>query len=200
MLRAMEDESARLVFFDPQYRAVLDMMQIGNEGEGRHKSRVDLSQMTDHQISLFMEQIERVLGASGHVAFWMDKFSIGSGHHIKYFKFAPGLRVVDLIAWNTLRFGLGRRSRGSMEFLVIAQKYPRMAKGFWSDNTIRDCWSEGSSRDLHPHAKPYQLTERIIRATTRTGDLVADPCAGSFVVLEACRNTGRNFMGCDLRG
>lgn len=30
------------------------------------------------------------------------------------------------------------------------------------------------------------------------GELVVDPCAGSFVVLDACQQTGRNFLGCDL--
>jgi hypothetical protein len=27
---------------------------------------------------------------------------------------------------------------------------------------------------------------------------VVDPCAGSFIVLEACQNTNRNFLGCDF--
>jgi DNA modification methylase len=42
------------------------------------------------------------------------------------------------------------------------------------------------------------LIERLIRATTKAGDLVVDPCAGSYVVLEACRVSGRQFVGCDL--
>lgn len=198
MLRAMENESAALAIFDPQYRAVLNKLEFGNEG-ARQSRRAALPQMSDHDITLFVEQIERVLQASGHLAFWIDKFSIGSGHHLKYFRFS-GLQIVDLIAWNTLRFGMGRRSRGSMEYLIIAQKFPQRAKGFWTDKSIRDCWSESSDRELHPHAKPYQLTERIIRATTRRDDTVVDPCAGSYVVLEACRATGRNFMGCDING
>jgi site-specific DNA-methyltransferase (adenine-specific) len=198
MLRAMEDESAALAVFDPQYRAVLNKLEFGNEGH-RQQRRADLPQMKDGDIALFVEQIERVLRASGHLAFWIDKYSIGSGHHLKYFRYST-LKIVDLIAWNTLRFGMGRRSRGSTEFLIIAQKYPVRAKGVWTDNSIRDAWIESSDRAEHPHAKPYQLTERIIRATTRRDDLVVDPCAGSYVVLEACRATGRNFMGCDLRG
>lgn len=198
MLRAMQDESATLAVFDPQYRAVLNKLEFGNEGE-RQKRRADLPQMSDHDITLFVEQIERVLKASGHLAFWIDKYSVGSGHHLKYFRFAH-LKIVDLITWNTMRFGMGRRARGSTEFLIIAQKFPQRAKGFWTDNSIRDCWTESSDRTEHPHAKPYQLTERIIRATTRRDDLVVDPCAGSYVTLEACRATGRNFMGCDLNG
>ena len=35
-------------------------------------------------------------------------------------------------------------------------------------------------------------------ATTNEKDLVVDPCAGSFVVLEVCQELKREFLGCDL--
>jgi len=38
----------------------------------------------------------------------------------------------------------------------------------------------------------------LIEATTEKGDLIVDPCAGSFIVLEVCQETRREFMGCDL--
>jgi hypothetical protein len=43
MLRGIEAESAALVFFDPQYRAILDKMSYGNEGarQGERSSQVD---------------------------------------------------------------------------------------------------------------------------------------------------------------
>jgi DNA modification methylase len=50
----------------------------------------------------------------------------------------------------------------------------------------------------HPHQKPKKLIKSIIEATTNLGDLIVDPCAGSFIVLEVCQETRREFMGCDL--
>jgi DNA modification methylase len=50
----------------------------------------------------------------------------------------------------------------------------------------------------HPHQKPFFLIRTLIEATTQEGDLVVDPCAGSFIVLDACQSTGRKFLGCDL--
>jgi len=35
-------------------------------------------------------------------------------------------------------------------------------------------------------------------ATTNEGDLIVDPCAGSFVVLEVCQELNRNYLGVDL--
>lgn len=33
---------------------------------------------------------------------------------------------------------------------------------------------------------------------TESGDLVVDPAAGSFIVMQAARALGRNFVGCDI--
>jgi len=35
-------------------------------------------------------------------------------------------------------------------------------------------------------------------ATTNENDLVVDPCAGSFTVLEVCQELKREFLGCDF--
>lgn len=200
LLRALDDECARLVVMDPQYRAVLDKLNFGNEGAGRQKKRAALPQMTDHDISLFVEQIERVLKPSGYLALWLDKYSIASGHHLRYFQFCSWMRTVDLMCWGTDRFGMGRRLRSATEYLLIVQKEPGGAKETWHDNSIRDLQSEKSDRDAHPHAKPLGITKTLISAMTKRGDIVVDPCAGSYVVLRACRETGREFVGCDLLG
>jgi site-specific DNA-methyltransferase (adenine-specific) len=198
LLRSLEDECARLVILDPQYRAVLDKLKFGNEGDSRQNKRADLPQMTDHDISMFIEQIERVLKPSAYLALWVDKYAIGSGHHLKYLRYTMWLRTVDLLCWETQRFGMGRRFRCATEYLLILQKEPVRAKGTWSDHSIRDWWSEKNGREKHPHAKPAGLTERLILATTKPGDLIVDPCAGSYGVLDICKATKREFIGSDL--
>ena len=55
-----------------------------------------------------------------------------------------------------------------------------------------------SSKRNHPHQKPRGLIKALVEATTEPGELVVDPCAGSFMVLEVCQETQRNFLGCDL--
>ena len=53
-------------------------------------------------------------------------------------------------------------------------------------------------RKLHPHIKPIGLIRELIGAVTRPGDLVVDPAAGSFVIMHAAHQLGRDFVGCDL--
>jgi site-specific DNA-methyltransferase (adenine-specific) len=47
----------------------------------------------------------------------------------------------------------------------------------------------------HPHQKPKELIKALIEATTQEGDLVIDPCAGSFIVLEICQELNRDYLG-----
>jgi site-specific DNA-methyltransferase (adenine-specific) len=39
---------------------------------------------------------------------------------------------------------------------------------------------------------------RLIASVTRKNDLVVDPCAGGYGVLDACQELGREFLGSDL--
>lgn len=47
----------------------------------------------------------------------------------------------------------------------------------------------------HPFEKPLSLMERLVRIYTRPGELVLDCFMGSGRTGEACRNTGRRFVG-----
>jgi len=46
--------------------------------------------------------------------------------------------------------------------------------------------------------KPKALIERIVKASSNEGDLVADFYAGSFTTAEVCKDLNRNFIGCDI--
>ena len=46
--------------------------------------------------------------------------------------------------------------------------------------------------------KPKKLIERIIKASSNEGDLVADFYLGSGTTAEVCKNLNRNFIGCDI--
>ena len=92
--------------------------------------------------------------------------------------------------------GMGKRTRRHGDYLLILQKPPIGART-WRDHAIPSRWPEKVDRRVHPHIKPVGLISRLIAAVTEPGDLVIDPAAGSFVVMRAARQLGRNFVGCD---
>jgi DNA modification methylase len=52
-------------------------------------------------------------------------------------------------------------------------------------------------RTGYPTQKPLALLERIVRASSRPGDLVADFFCGSGTTLVAAAHLGRRWIGCD---
>ena len=48
--------------------------------------------------------------------------------------------------------------------------------------------------DLHPTMKPVALCSRLIRLTSRKGDLVLDPFGGSGSTLISCELLGRRWL------
>ena len=196
LLQKLGDGCTPLVFFDPQYRGVLDHQGYGNEGE-RQRGRAELRQMSEDEIKSFIAEIDRLLLPTGHLMLWVDKFHLCMG--VSAWLESTRLDMVDLITWNKMRIGMGYRSRRKAEYLLVAQKQPRRAKGVWSRHDIPDVWDE-KLLTRHAHAKPVGLQARLIESVTNPGDVVVDPAAGSFSVMEACAQTSRKFLGCDIVG
>ena len=197
-LTRIPDGLAAAAFFDPQYRSLLDNMAYGNEGTSRSRARCALPQMSEDQIRNFVCEIARTLRRSGHMFLWLDKFGLLNGFAER--TEGSGLAVVDLIAWDKKRFGLGYRTRRQSEYLVVYQKPPKRAKDIWTSRSIPDVWQEPRVRGEGTHAKPVLLQRALIGAVSNPGDCVVDPAAGSFSVLKACQAEGRTFLGCDING
>lgn len=195
LLRSLAPGAFPLCFFDPQYRGVMDRQKYGNEGS-RQKERALLPQMQDADVAAFIREIDRVLMPSGHLMLWIDKFHLCTG--VGPWLEGTALATVDLIVWSKLRIGMGYRTRRASEYCLVLQKAPLRAKGVWMAHDIPDVWPEKQPARAG-HAKPVGLQARLIEALTNTGDIVLDPAAGSYTVLEASRRSGRRFLGCDLR-
>jgi len=52
-------------------------------------------------------------------------------------------------------------------------------------------------RTGYPTQKPEALLERIVRASSSPGDLVADFFCGSGTTLAVAKRMGRTWLGCD---
>ncbi|MGN0519442.1 MAG: DNA methyltransferase [Candidatus Fimenecus sp.] len=197
LLSEIADNRTKAVFFDPQYRGVLDKLSYGNEGKSRGKQRCELPQMSEDTIKAFLVEIERVLAPSGYLFLWVDKFHLCEGIS-SWFQEKSQMEVVDLITWNKLKMGMGYRTRRKCEYLFVIQKAPKLAKATWTIHDIPDVWEERVNK-THAHSKPIGLQKALIQAVTDENDLVIDPAAGGYSVLEACLQTNRLFIGCDIK-
>lgn len=198
LLKQVEDNSIKVVFFDPEYRGILDKMAYGNEGVSRGKERCSLDQMDFETIKAFFKEFKRVLVPSGYLFLWVDKFHLVEGVQ-SWFEDLKEFYCVDMITWNKGKIGMGYRTRRKSEYLVIIQKGPKKVKTTWSIHNIPDVWDEKLEKKKHTHQKPLELQKQLILATTNKGDFVMDICAGSYSVFEACKQTDRDFIGGDIK-
>ena len=73
-----------------------------------------------------------------------------------------------------------------------------------TDRIVDDVWDipflnpVSKERLGYDTQKPKALIERIVKASSNEGDLVADFYAGSFTTAEVCKDLKRNFIGCDI--
>lgn len=201
LLNLIDNETIRVSFFDPQYRGILDKMNYGNEETGKGNRRASLEQMPEEIIKSIIIEINLKLKKSGYLFLWVDKFHLCQGIHEWILN--TDLQIVDLITWDKDVFGLGYRTRRQSEYIIVLQKIPILAKKTWFIHNIPDVWKEKVPRGKkaeHPHMKPIELQKQLIKATTIKGDIVLDPCSGSFSVMKACKEINIDFIGGDLNG
>lgn len=74
----------------------------------------------------------------------------------------------------------------------------RRLRTMWDINTEPRRREEGGIAD-HPAVMPMTLALRCIRITSRPGDVVLDPYAGSGTTLLAAQELGKNWVGIELK-
>ena len=80
--------------------------------------------------------------------------------------------------------------------VVYREQFDRPISDVWSD--IPRIPNTGKKVIGYPTQKPKELIERIIKASSNEGDLVADFYMGSGTTAEVCFDLKRNFIGCDI--
>lgn len=66
------------------------------------------------------------------------------------------------------------------------------------DKGIYEFPIQGGKNRFHPTQKSLPLFEELIRKHSTEGDLVIDPFLGGGTTALACKNTNRNFKGCEI--
>ena len=223
LLQQLPEDSIDMIFADPPYNLSNGGFTVhAGKRVSVNKGDWDKSNGFDKDLQFhinWISECRRVLKPHGTI--WIS----GTYHSIYQCGYALqklGYHILNDIAWfkpNASPNLSGRYFTASHETLLWARKdkkakhtfnYDLMRTGKWPEDLIkvpekqmRTIWSfitpqkEEKRFGKHPTQKPLALLERIILASTKQGDIVLDPFAGSSTTGLASIKNGRKFIGID---
>jgi site-specific DNA-methyltransferase (adenine-specific) len=104
---------------------------------------------------------------------------------------------------DVLMFNASDTFQFNLDDVRVPQKYYRERNNMRGANP-GDVWSfshvhySHPNRQDHPTQKPEGLIERMVRASSNSGDLVLDPFAGSGTTARVCQQLERNCIAFEL--
>ncbi|MSQ44139.1 MAG: site-specific DNA-methyltransferase [Chloroflexi bacterium] len=219
-LRHIPSNSIDLIFADPPYNLQLRATDLRRPNETAVDGVFDAwdafasFEEYDRFTEKWVLECRRIL--SPHGSLWV----IGSYHNI----FRVGTRLQDAGFWllndvvwikaNPMPHFRGVRFTNAHETLIWAKKSEtstrttfnyRAMKELNGGKQMRSDWylpicggrerlRDASGRKVHSTQKPASLVERIVLATSRPGDLVLDPFAGTGTTGLVAQRLGRRWM------
>jgi site-specific DNA-methyltransferase (adenine-specific) len=111
-----------------------------------------------------------------------------------------GFAVKSVVVWDRMAHGMGDLKS------AFAPRYDTCifaVKGSYAFPDGRpvdviQCQRLDGAKLKHPNEKPVELMRRLIETTTKPGDLILDPFAGSGTTLVAALQSGRRYMGVEI--
>ena len=101
-------------------------------------------------------------------------------------------------------FDVEKYEQAVKEGLIPNDLKPKLFTG--GKPPMRDCWTDikilggptNKERLGYPTQKPFSLLERIVKASSREGDLVLDPFCGCGTTIAAAEALNRQWIGIDI--
>ncbi len=208
-MSTLADNSIDLIVADPPYNLGKD---YGNNQ--------DLKAWDEYELftKAWIEQAVRLLKPSGSIYIFMGVRFISRLFLILEQDFK--LSFNGWITWHYTQ-GMGRKQGFSprhedilyftktqnftfnLDAVRIPQKYYRERNNMagsnpgdvWEFSHVHYCSAE---RENHPTQKPEALLERIVKASSNSGDIILDPFVGSGTTCRVAQTLNRNWLGIDI--
>ena len=205
ILKSIPDKSVDLIVTDPPY--LISATNGGgtvNSIKKLDKSLIQLTQNTDitqgYDITKFNTQFLRVMNEI-NIYIWCNKIQIPD--YLKFYVDTYKCKF-DIICWHKTNAlpTYSNKYLSDTEYLL----YFRKGKGKCFPQTYEDAKTyyiapinhKDKKTWNHPTIKPLDLTEKIIRNSSKEGQTILDPFMGSGTVGVACKNLNRKFIGVEI--
>jgi len=114
---------------------------------------------------------------------------------------AAGLHLSSVIVWDKGSLVLTRKDYHSQYELIFYGWVAGKPHAFYGGRSQTDIWSASRDRGRdyqHPTQKPIELVMRAIENSSRPGQTVLDPFAGSVPAFIAAERSGRRCLAMEI--
>jgi len=105
--------------------------------------------------------------------------------------------IAMMLVLNKSNFGLGCKFRNQHELVLVLEK----GKPNYNSNNFSNVMNFKMiqhDNNTHPHEKPEGIIRKIIKHSTKEGDLVLDCFMGSGTTAVVCKQLHRRFIGFEI--
>ena len=193
-LRDQPAESIDLLITDPAYESLEKHRSIGTTTRLKHSKASSNDWFKIFPNARFAELFQesyRVLKANTHFYLLCDAETMFIAKPVAE---QAGFRFWKPLVWDKRTIGMGYHYRARYELILFFEKGKRRL----NDLGIPDIISVPRIRGGYPAEKPAAIADVLVRQSSESGDVVADPFMGSGSVGVAALRLGRRFLGNDL--
>ncbi len=203
----IETESIDALFADPPYPWLNHHIETGTT----RKKDGHLSYETRELDTAILKEMFRVLKSRKEGA-GINGQRISGGAHLFIFVPAPtgdtwnhidslikeaekvGFRFNKLFIWDKINIGMGYNGRNRYEGILFMSKGERLIPYDLSIPDVLSVRRPDIAKCVHESEKPAELYEKLIRLSTRAGDVILDLFAGSANIAMAALALGVNCI------
>lgn len=204
-LKDISNSSVDLILIDPPYNISRDTnfakSQKSNRDVDRFRMSMDFGEWDKEEINLdlLLKECYRVLKKSGTIICFYDIWKITNlKNSLEVNKFKQ-IRLIQWLKTNPVPINSKiNYLTNVIEFAIVGVKVNKPTFNSEYDNGIYSFPIYHNKDRFHPTQKPIKLIEALILKHTNENDLVLDCFSGSGTTALACKNTDRNFIGCEL--
>jgi DNA modification methylase len=194
MRRLLAGGVADLVITDPPYN-------VAYEGKTAKRMHIANDDMSEGAFGQFLLSAYRNIAAGSKPGASIYVFHADTeGMAFRRAFEAAGLKLAQCCVWVKQSFVLGRSDYHWQHEPVLYGWKPGAAHVWHGDRSQSTVWAfdRPSRSEEHPTMKPVALLAYLIGNSSRAGDVVLDPFAGSGSTLMACEATGRQARVIEL--
>lgn len=198
--KQVEDGCVDLIVCDPPYK----ITARGNTTHGGWLSTKKGLQGTifkynDLKCEDWFPECFRVLKDGGHCYIMCN--------HINLYKFLTvakdsGFHFIKSLIWNKGNKVAGLYYMNSFEYILFFRKGKAVKINNCGTADVLDIpnvkLKDEDGNNLHDTSKPVDLMKVLIENSSKEGDLVLDFAFGIGTTAIACKDLGRNFIGCEI--